>query len=250
MMPKKYLLLIVFVQCLVSETSVLSQDLDTTAYRIAKVKAGYELTSGEGQSYHVPEAWLIPASDEEPDEKGYVSSNEFNRNVNAFTVNDSLMGLHLSSYQIQSGGSAGAASGRDSFLLLDTMTDILYAGQLALGITKWRNRYIGCFSAGAHEFSVADIDGDRNVDIGVLKKVIRCLEVEADNETGPAMVRMEETEMRRWYVFTGDRWEYDSRYDGRFPLSQAMVLPLIGLVKDPVDFVTELTMETGRRSPD
>ena len=44
----------------------------------------------------------------------------------------------------------------------------------------------------------------------------------------------------RWYVFDGRMWRYSSEYDGKILDKNFAGLPLIGLVKNPVQFVREI----------
>lgn len=62
----------------------------------------------------IPTIWLIP---EENEEKGYVSGFSYDETLTAFRIGGGLTGIQLSSYDIQKGGSAQAAAGRDVFLV-------------------------------------------------------------------------------------------------------------------------------------
>src|SRR6266403_5648587 len=66
----------------------------------------------------IPRAWLVLRKEEEEEESdAFVSSFHYNPEVQSFPIGDGRIGLHFSSYEIQSGGSAQAAAGRDVFLI-------------------------------------------------------------------------------------------------------------------------------------
>lgn len=188
----------------------------------------------------------MPAGEVKEEEFNYVSSFDYSEAVTGFPVNNSLIGLHLSSYQVQKEGSANAAVGRDVFLLLDPKEGVLHAGQLSLGITKERIRFMGCFGAQHHTFSIADIDGDRQVDIGVKKEEIRCEEAHSEPVDVDYVVSREQLHPWRWFIFKGDRWEHNTAHESRRPAEGDLQLPLIDMVKSPIGFVRERTSANER----
>ncbi len=189
----------------------------------------------------VPWTWL-EGDGERSDFEDYVSSINFDEKVTSFSVGPGMLGLHMSSYAIQESGSAQAAAGRDVFLVYDQGTRKLYDGRLYPGLSKHRFREAGCFSALSTRFMVSDIDGDGYADLGVMQESLRCDALkagEADVGAGPFY----EQAPLRWYVFRGRHWVYRADLDRRFARRGYRILPLIGQVKTPVDYVKGLSLQ-------
>lgn len=215
--------------------------LDTDSYKLAYESQKLTLHRTGSPPIPVPWEWLVPARELEQDESNYVSSFDYSETVTAFPVTDSLTGLHVSSYRIQEGGSAAAAAGRDVFLVLDAEKRELHRGQVDLGVSKGRVRFMGCFGAHHHRFVVEDIDGDLHLDLGVKQEEIRCELETHELEDVDIFVSREIAHPWRWFVFNQDHWEESGRHEGRLPTADAIELPLIDMVKSPVEFVREMT---------
>ena len=124
------------------------------------------ITEEDQKKITIPRIWLIPSED---DEAGYVSSFNYDNEVNAFEIGNGNMGLHLSSYEIQREGSAQAAAGRDAFMVYDVKDHAVFPGIVDLGITKERVRSMGLYARNTR-FLLADINKDGFKDIGIIKE--------------------------------------------------------------------------------
>ena len=212
--------------------------LDTTSFSLLRDEQGYHLTYASSQAVAVPIEWLEPPGEGEEDPATYVSSFDYDDAVTAFPISKKLIGIHVSSYAIQAEGSAQAAAGRDVFFVFDPATATLTNGGLKFGITKWRVRGMGCFSATAHRFLVGDVNADRRLDLGVIKETISCDDPDGSPAVGTGP--MYEVHPIRWYVFANNMWEHDLTFDRRLPRQGYAELPLIGLRQSPVEFVLGL----------
>ena len=206
----------------------------------------FTLRGPEDLAVPIPREWLVPARDREEEQSSYVSSFDYDEAVTAFPVTKKLVGIHLSSYQIQKEGSARAAAGRDVFLVLDPETQALSPGRLDLGVTKARIRFMGCFGAHHSSFVVEDIDGDLQNDIGVKRDEVACESAYDEKEDVDYFVSKDVTHPWRWYLFEADRWVHSAVHEGRAPTARAFELPLIEMVKSPVAFVREMSSRNDR----
>lgn len=229
-------------------------------YCLVREGAHYYLHSDEGRILSIPSAWLTRTEKvEDPldeliekdrleleEEDALVSSTNFDEAVTAFPIGDGRLGLHVSSYEIQKEGSAGAATGRDVFLVFDPQVKRLHPGGLLVGITKERARYMGLFIAVAHRFLLGDINDDGLMDIGVIREEIKPI---GPNRDIPSRVEYKKDGIR-WFVCTEgprvsygrrDHWKYDPALDSKRPATEMVELPLIGITKTPVAFVEELS---------
>src|SRR6266545_2936124 len=200
-------------------------------FRLATEPAFFLLhwsTGGPARRSRIARRWLVPPRDEARESDVYVSSFVYDTAVTAFAIGNGAIGLHVSSYAIQKGGSAGAAAGRDVFLVLDPRSGVVRPGLVDLGITKERVRAEGCPVAKTSHFLTADVDGDGLTDIGKIDERVFCR---------AAIVRSRyEQDPVTWFVFRAGRWRADSTYRGRLP-DRPAELPLIGIGLTPVDFV-------------
>ncbi|MBN1271655.1 MAG: hypothetical protein JXB26_05235 [Candidatus Aminicenantes bacterium] len=195
----------------------------------------------DGDRIEVEKRWLFPPEDVETDESLHVTSFDYNRDVTVFTISEYTAGVHISSYSIKKQGSAMNASGRDVFLILDTERKKIYPGNFKLGITKERMRDRGCFYATFNNFFIGDIDGNGLTDIGIVKEKIWCEEYfDKKNQTDSLSGPYYKKQPIKWYLFISDNWRCQSAYDGMKPEGQFLKLPLIGLIKSPVDFVKDM----------
>ena len=175
----------------------------------------------------IPTSWLIP---EEHEENGYVSSFNYDQTLTAFRIGGGLLGIQISSYDIQKEGSAQAAAGRDVFLVYKTQENRLYPGIINLGITKDRVRSAGTVYATNNIFLLADINHDGFKDIGIIKENLQFSpRNQAYNRYPP-----------EWHIFKSNRWTHEADSIGIFPMQEIIKLPLIGLSKSPVDFIKEV----------
>ncbi|HUV59856.1 MAG TPA: hypothetical protein VMW09_07060 [Desulfatiglandales bacterium] len=187
----------------------------------------------------IPNIWLIPLRD---DENSYVSSLNYDKNVTSFQIGKSKIGIHISSYEIQKQGSAQASAGRDVFLVYDMKNNQIHPGIIDLGITKERYRSMGIFSSSNSKFLISDINHDGLRDIGIIKEVFKCTPLlYQSNISDDDMLPYEQYPIQ-WYIFDKNFWKYHERFDGNLALIEHKELPLIGLVKSPVDFVKEMCL--------
>jgi hypothetical protein len=198
--------------------------------------------SGGTRRFAIARAWLVPKVEQARERDAYVSSFNYDTAVTAFAVGDGTIGLHVSSYAIQPEGSAGAAAGRDVFLVFDPRSGLVRPGLAELGITKERVRGLGCPGARTSHFLTADVDGDGRTDIGKIDERIYCLETFEGARPTIVGPRYEQS-LVTWFVFRAGRWRVDATYRGRMP-DRLTELPLIGLVLTPVDFVAYATWRT------
>jgi hypothetical protein len=191
-------------------------------------------TEQEQKQITIPPGWL---GQQEDQEKSYVSSFNFDTTVTVFNIGDGRYGIHLSSYEIQKGGSAQAAAGRDVFFIYNATIHALYPGIIDLGITKKRVRSMGFF-AGNTKFFLGDINKDGLKDIGIIKEEFRCKHYNDRTD------RIEQPKYKidpiHWYILIDENWTQDLTFEGKFPDSNYRELPMINLVKSPVDFVKEV----------
>ena len=178
----------------------------------------------------IPNDWLI---DKESEEQGYVSGFNYDSTITVFKIGNGLTGIHLSSYEIQKGGSAQAAAGRDVFLVMDEKKNELYPGLIDLGITKDRVRSAGNFYATNTIFLLADINGDGFKDIGTIKEDLQFSPVNQMYSRYPT----------EWYIFKNNRWNLETDSRGIFPPHNIVKFPLIGLSKSPVDYIKEVYLD-------
>ena len=193
------------------------------------------------QRIPIPREWLIPSEELPNDEGGYVSSFSYDKDITAFKIDRGLLGLHISSYSIQKQGSAGAAAGRDVFLVYNCLEDVLTPGLIHLGITKARYRTMGKAYALYCKLLISDINQDGKKDIGIIRKELVCQGLHGqDMDAHASKDNSIQHFPIRWHVFQEDPWVCDMNFDGKLIQSRFRELPLIGLVKNPVDFVKEM----------
>jgi hypothetical protein len=219
--------------------------IDTESFRLVRDQRDYTLRYDRDKRLRIRQAWLVPPDELKEESGAYISSFNYDEGITVFPIGDGRMGLHLSSYEIQTEGSADAAAGRDVLLVLDPKARRLHQGGLLYGVTKERVRFMGCFFATFHRFIIGDINNDRLIDVGVTREEIRWDEVR-DREKGVDRIKgpFYERGPIRWYVFARhgfgkDHWNYEPDYDGKHP-NRSLQLPLVGLARSPVDFVKEL----------
>ena len=100
---------------------------------------------------------------------------------------------------------------------------------------------MGCPFANFHVFIIGDINHDGLIDIGSVKEEIRCEwiydeEEEIDKISGPFYAKFP----IHWYIYGDSRWQYEPGFNGRYPATKCLKLPLINLAKSPVDFIRQV----------
>ena len=193
-------------------------------------------SNGMKRQIAVPRAWLIPPAQEKDDSMKWVSSFKYDKRITSFAIGNGKIGLHLSSFELMTEGSAQAAAGRDVFLVYDPRSSAVERGLADLGVTKARERDGRCFSARSAHFLLADVNRDGFNDIGLVKEVIECRDVPSGrNEYKPSKPLYSQQPVR-WYVFRSGRWRPDPGFRGKLP-KEFTALPLIGMELNPVDYV-------------
>lgn len=191
-------------------------------------------SNGKKRQIAIPREWLVPPQEEQEEIGNYVLSFSYDPPITSFAVGNGLVGLHLSSYDLTREGTSHAAAGRDVFLLFDTKSLSLTKGGIRRGVTKWRVRSEGCFSAAAEHYLLGDVDGDGLIDIGVVKDEIECLDKYDQAEDKDSKETRYKQYPADWYVFRGKAWQLDPTYFGKIPPS-VTELPLIGSAADDVN---------------
>lgn len=193
------------------------------------------VSDGKIKRVAIPRNWLIPQDVEKEEEEGaYVSSFNYDSQVQSFPIGNGRIGLHLSSYDFAKGGTSYAAAGRDVFLVFDPMSQKILQGGLRSGITKGRGRAEGCLSAAVEHYYLADVDGDGLTDIGALREEFQCIDGAGryGNIAGPFYKQ----DPVAWYLFKNDGWEPEPSFLGKVP-ERLQELPLIGIGRTPADVV-------------
>ena len=193
------------------------------------------VSNGKTKRVAIPREWLIPPQEEKDEEEGaYVSSFNYDTQVQSFPIGNGRIGLHLSSYDFAREGTSHAAAGRDVFLVFDPMSLKIFQAGLRSGITKGRVRAEGCLSAAVEHFFIGDIDGDGLIDIGVLREEFQCIMGAGryGNIAGPFY----KLNPVAWYLFKNDGWKLEPSFLGKVtgPLQE---LPLIAIGRSPADVV-------------
>jgi hypothetical protein len=213
---------------------------DHERYRLIREDGRYRLQSATG-TLEVPLDWLEPPEVVREDRESYVGSLDWDEQVTSFPIGAGRLGLHLSSYSIADGGSAQAAAGRDLFLILDPATGTLSRG-LDPGLSKSRVNVGGCWEARFVHFAVGDVDCDRRLDLAVITETMTCeLGHEPSPDGGRDSLRRPHHRLgpRQWYLGTGQAWVHESAFDDRLPCAGMRAVPLIGLVKGPIEYLLE-----------
>lgn len=191
------------------------------------------VSKGKTKQVAIPRDWLVPPEDEEAEESGaYVSSFNYDSQVQSFPIGNGRIGLHLSSFDLTREGTSKAAAGRDVFLIFDPISLEIFQGGFRPGITKGRVRAEGCLSAAIEHYYVADVNGDGLTDIGVVSEELQCIEKSDGWMAGPFYKQHPVV----WYLLRGTGWTLEPRFYGKFP-EHYQEVPLIGIGRSPVDFV-------------
>jgi hypothetical protein len=223
-----------------------SPSFTTDEFRLRKSDGNFFLhfaQAGKESRVKIPTPWLIPAHAAKAEETAYVSSFNYDAHVTSFPIGNGMTGLHLSSFDLMTDGSAQAAAGRDVFLVYDPRSTRVAKGLIELGITKSRVREDGCFRATAAHFLLADVNRDRLVDIGMVQEAIQCASQASEN--GPILPVQPSYAQQpvQWFVFRENRWDATRNLRGHLP-EHRTALPLIGLELSPVDYVADRYWQT------
>ncbi|MBN2366874.1 MAG: hypothetical protein EH225_13580 [Calditrichaeota bacterium] len=77
-------------------------------------------------------------------------------------------------------------------------------------------------------------------DIGVIEEELECARlIQRKKDMSPVESPYYKIYPVQWYIFIKDRWLYDQSLNGKILSISKRELPLIGLVKSPVDYVKE-----------
>ena len=169
--------------------------IDTSRFLLKFSKSNYLLMDNL-QNNHITlkKEFLINPDEEREEEYSYVSSFNLSEKVNSFDIGNGLIGIQISSFSSMTEGSAQAAAGRDIFLVYDPQKNVVNDKILEFGITKQRQRYMGCLSAKTSHFILADMDRNGLIDIGRIKEELKCEEIsdpirDMDVMTGPFFIQ-------------------------------------------------------------
>ena len=101
-------------------------DIDTVTFRLLSDSSGHRLFYQKTrQNWPIPQSLLsLPDSLKEADTE-FDDPGSFYPGVQVFDLGEGLLGLHLSSYDMASGGSMALDSGDDLCVVLDTFRQIL-----------------------------------------------------------------------------------------------------------------------------
>ncbi len=214
--------------------------VDKVSFKLLYQKEQYFLKTPSGNKILVQKNWLLPPDQLEEDEMSYVTSFNYDSDVHSFPISEKIVGLHISSYSIQNGGSANSAAGRDLFLIFDANSMKLTPGKIDLNITKSRVRSMGCFWANFSNFYIYDINNDGFTDLGIIAEKIWCEHendprAERESISGPFYHK----QPIKWYIFQSTSWQYNTKLNQNIP-DNLIKLPLIELSKSPVEFLIEI----------
>jgi hypothetical protein len=194
------------------------------------------VAEGKNKQIAIPREWLVPPEDEKYEEScnTYVSSFNYDTQVQSFPISNGRIGLHVSSYEFAREGTSHAAAGRDVFLIFDPKSLKIFQGGLRRGITKGRAWAEGCLGAVVEHYYLADIDGDGLTDIGVLREEFQCIDNAGryGNKAGPFHKRY----AMNWYLLRGNAWKFDASFSEKLP-EQIQELPLMGIGRSPADIL-------------
>jgi hypothetical protein len=210
--------------------------IDTAAFRLYRDTAGFTLRNlNTRHDYHIPVAWLTPPKSIETEENEDQLI-KYDSTVTAFQLGKNLLGIHLSSYFVASGGSMALAQGLDVFVAVDTVNKKVLRDVLHLGITKQRGKFMGYFDAQYTEFSIGQV-GSSYFSLGMIQEKIG---MHWDNDRGiPDSGPFYEQTPLRWYVFDGKKWTYAPSLDRRWPMGGCTKLPMLSLRMTPVELAKE-----------
>jgi hypothetical protein len=168
-----------------------------------------------------------------PDDQDFDDLMAFDSTVTAFGIGGRFVVVQLSSYTIST-GSLALAQGTDVFLTLDTAQRQILAQPLHFGISKQRYKSMGYMEASCLHFQLSPFREEPYLCLGAFQERIYVVHSDDDiTVEGPFY----EQAPTRWFVFDGQRWNYQPAYEKR--LSLGVGLPLIGMGMTPVAYVRE-----------
>lgn len=176
---------------------------------------------------------IFASGDNPKDEESYISSFIFSERINSFEIGNGLTGLQIGSFDAMKSGSAQAAAGRDLFLIYDQQNSIIITTKLDFGITKQRNRYMGCLFAITSHFVLEDVNKDGFPDIGRIKEEMKC-DVQMEDLLSEVYFIQSEPQ---WYLFSDSSWTSSPLKNKPGNYTD---LPLIDIQLTPVDFFANI----------
>ncbi len=206
---------------------------DTLGFRLYPTEKGFSLRQLKtGKNYDFPYAWLKPpkGTGTEDNEDGLM---QYDSLVTVFPLGENLVGVHLSSYDISTGGSMALAQGLDVFLAVDTVQQKVLPDVLHLGITKQRSKFMGYLDAEYTHFLIRRFPGAPFYSLGTFQEKVY---VKRSDELTSVQGPFYEQTPLRWYVFDRKKWQYDPALDKYLPLGPGGELPMISLVMTPVEW--------------
>ena len=169
----------------------------------------------------------------------YIDINQWEHKVISFTIEPSILGIYISSYDIQERGSQQAAGGQDRFMVLDLRSGKLNQDGLDLGKTKQRYRFMGMDYATSHNIYLADVNQNGLLDIGVMQEDITWYREDSEFcpvREGPFYC----TKPTRWFIFSINGWHESQNTKKKLTEMGAVKIPLIGITKTPVDYTRDV----------
>lgn len=202
---------------------------DSLTYKLNREGGAYRLSNTRtGYTYLIDSNLLaLPL----PDEQDLDDLMAFDSTVTVFGIGGKFVVAHLSSYTIST-GSLALAQGTDVFLTLDTVQQRILPQPLHFGVSKQRYKSMGYMEASCLHFLLSPFPEEPFLCLGAFQERIY---VERSDDDVMVKGPFYEQTPTRWFVFDGERWTYQERYEKRLPLG--VELPLIGLVMTPVEYV-------------
>ena len=217
--------------------SGISSTIDRTRFTLELENDLLFLHSKNNPPIKILTKWLIPGPSYP------IELWDFSKTVHSFILGPGVTGLHLSSWRDESRnwGASMQAFGSDVFLIYHEKSHRITPGLSEMGLTKHRWGAMGCLFALHNNFYLNDVNHDGFIDIGVVKEKIFCTEYtdkinDVDLMTGPKYKKF----TVKWFLYSRGKW-IDSKKNKALPVNidSSIQMPLIELVKSPVDYIKE-----------